>query len=47
MVQKTTVFNVVTGVYRPTEGQVIFNPNKDERISIDGLSPDEIKAWCL
>jgi branched-chain amino acid transport system ATP-binding protein len=29
---KTTVFNVVTGVFRPTEGQVIFNGNR-----IDGM----------
>jgi branched-chain amino acid transport system ATP-binding protein len=25
---KTTVFNVITGVYRPTEGQVIFDGNR-------------------
>jgi len=25
---KTTVFNVVTGVYRPTEGQVVFNGSR-------------------
>jgi branched-chain amino acid transport system ATP-binding protein len=25
---KTTVFNVVTGVYRPTEGQVMFNGSR-------------------
>ncbi len=29
---KTTVFNVVTGVFRPTEGQVIFNDTR-----IDGM----------
>ena len=34
---KTTVFNVVTGVYRPTEGQVLF----DEKV-ISTLRPDEI-----
>lgn len=34
---KTTVFNVVTGVYRPTEGQVLFN----EKL-ISTLRPDEI-----
>ena len=22
---KTTVFNMITGVYQPTEGQVVFN----------------------
>ncbi|WMM24285.1 ABC transporter ATP-binding protein [Tissierella sp. MB52-C2] len=34
---KTTVFNVVTGVYKPTEGQVLFN----EKL-ISTLRPDEI-----
>lgn len=38
---KTTIFNVITGVYEPTEGKVIFNPNKEEQI-ISGLRPDEI-----
>lgn len=39
---KTTVFNVVTGVYKPTEGQVIFNPKEGEEYLLTGLSPDEI-----
>ncbi|MEA4893159.1 MAG: ABC transporter ATP-binding protein [Peptococcaceae bacterium] len=34
---KTTVFNLITGVYKPTSGQVIF---KDEEIS--GKAPDVI-----
>ncbi|WP_313758167.1 ABC transporter ATP-binding protein [Tissierella sp.] len=38
---KTTVFNVVTGVYRPTEGQVIFNPEGNEKV-ISNLRPDQI-----
>lgn len=25
---KTTVFNVITGVYKPTEGQITFSPGK-------------------
>ncbi|MBU5427889.1 ABC transporter ATP-binding protein [Tissierella pigra] len=37
---KTTVFNVVTGVYKPTEGQVLFNSG-DEKV-ISALRPDEI-----
>ena len=38
---KTTVFNVVTGVYKPTEGRVLFNPGgKEEMIST--LRPDQI-----
>ncbi|MCF6466189.1 ABC transporter ATP-binding protein [Clostridium sp. Cult2] len=39
---KTTVFNVVTGVYKPTEGRVIFSPNEDEEHLLTGLGPDEI-----
>lgn len=38
---KTTVFNVVTGVYEPTEGKVIFNPGKESHI-ISNLRPDQI-----
>ena len=36
---KTTVFNVVTGIYKPTEGKVIFN---DEDIT--GLAPHVITS---
>ena len=39
---KTTIFNVVTGVYKPTEGQVIFSPSEEEEHLLTGLSPDEI-----
>jgi len=38
---KTTIFNVVTGVYKPTEGKVIFNPG-DKEHDITGMAPDEI-----
>ncbi len=38
---KTTVFNVVTGVYKPTEGKVLFNPLGNEKI-ISNLRPDQI-----
>ena len=38
---KTTIFNVVTGVYKPTEGDIIFSPTEEEQI-ITGLRPDEI-----
>ena len=38
---KTTAFNVVTGVYKPTEGSVIFNPG-DKNQTISNLRPDQI-----
>jgi branched-chain amino acid transport system ATP-binding protein len=34
---KTTIFNLITGIYEPTEGKIIFN----ER-DITGLRPDQI-----
>lgn len=36
---KTTVFNMITGVYTPTEGKIYFN-NQD----ITGFSPDRITS---
>lgn len=38
---KTTIFNVITGVYKPTEGEIIFSPNEED-LDITGLRPDEI-----
>lgn len=38
---KTTIFNVVTGVYKPTEGRVKFRVDDKEHI-ISGLRPDQI-----
>ncbi len=34
---KTTIFNLLTGVYRPTEGEIYFHGHR-----IDGLKPYEI-----
>ena len=39
---KTTVFNMVTGVYKPTEGQIIYNPKDGNPINISTLRPDQI-----
>ncbi|NLM41431.1 MAG: ABC transporter ATP-binding protein [Firmicutes bacterium] len=39
---KTTVFNVITGVYKPTEGQIFFHPRDGETHQLVGLSPDRI-----
>ena len=38
---KTTVFNVVTGVYQPTEGEVRFKSGKESKL-ISNLRPDQI-----
>lgn len=37
---KTTIFNVVTGVYKPTEGKIFFDSKKEKDIT--GFRPDEI-----
>ncbi|MGI6674084.1 MAG: ABC transporter ATP-binding protein [Limnochordia bacterium] len=39
---KTTVFNVITGVYKPTEGRITFEPREGEVHELVGLSPDRI-----
>ena len=36
---KTTVFNMITGVYQPTEGQILFNGER-----LNGLKPYAITA---
>lgn len=39
---KTTIFNLITGIYEPTEGTILFNDN-----SIGGKRPDQITASGL
>ena len=39
---KTTIFNLITGIYRPTEGEVIFDGR-----NLVGLQPYEIAAMGL
>jgi branched-chain amino acid transport system ATP-binding protein len=39
---KTTAFNIITGVYKPTEGRILYK-NKD----ITGLKPDQITKLGL
>ncbi len=36
---KTTVFNLITGIYKPTQGEILFNGT-----SLTGLRPHEIAA---
>lgn len=38
---KTTVFNMITGVYNPTEGEILFGDDKDKQV-ISGMKSDEI-----
>ncbi len=39
---KTTFFNCVTGVYPPTEGQILINPPGATEVPITGLKPNKI-----
>lgn len=39
---KTTAFNMITGVYKPTEGAIFLRDNKDIEQNITGLRPDQI-----
>jgi len=39
---KTTIFNLITGIYKPTEGDIILEGKK-----ITGLQPYQIAAWGL
>ena len=39
---KTTIFNLITGIYKPTEGDIILNGKK-----ITGLQPHKIAAFGI
>ena len=39
---KTTIFNLITGIYNPTEGEVFLEDNK-----LNGLAPHEIAAMGI
>ncbi len=39
---KTTVFNCITQFYKPDEGQVIFNNNKNEKVNLVDLKTHEV-----
>lgn len=38
---KTTAFNMITGVYKPTEGKIIYSPDEKET-DLTTLRPDQI-----
>ena len=45
---KTTFFNCVTGIYRPTKGEVILNqPHTGKKISLNGLKPNKVTEQGL
>ena len=39
---KTTAFNMITGVYKPTEGNVFFTQVNGKEINITGMKPSSI-----
>jgi branched-chain amino acid transport system ATP-binding protein len=39
---KTTFFNCITGIYHPTEGNVLISPPGKKRERINGLKPNQI-----
>ncbi len=39
---KTTAFNMITGVYKPTEGKILYNPDGKKDIDLTVLRPDQI-----
>ncbi len=41
---KTTAFNMITGVYTPTQGKVFLSDSKGEMENITGMRPDRITA---
>lgn len=44
---KTTAFNMITGVYTPTSGDVVYTDAKGEQQTITGKRPSEIaKMGC-
>ncbi|MCK5672538.1 MAG: ATP-binding cassette domain-containing protein [Spirochaetales bacterium] len=39
---KTTFFNCVTGVYKPTSGDILISPNGQSQKRINGLKPNKV-----
>lgn len=44
---KTTAFNMITGVYTPTSGDVIYTDAKGKEIKITGKRPSEIAKYGI
>ena len=41
---KTTFFNCVTGIYKPTEGDVLLTARGRENIRLNGLKPNQVAS---
>lgn len=39
---KTTMFNCIAGVYKPSDGRVVFNPTGDDPIVTNGYKPERV-----
>jgi len=39
---KTTFFNCITGIYNPTEGDIIISPPNKKNIRISGMKPNHV-----
>lgn len=41
---KTTFFNCVTGIYKPTRGEIVVHPPEQKTRKINGLKPNRVTA---
>jgi branched-chain amino acid transport system ATP-binding protein len=44
---KTTFFNCVTGIYKPTRGEVLVHPPEHKTQKINGLKPNRVTAMGM
>ncbi|MFO7576247.1 MAG: ABC transporter ATP-binding protein [Pelovirga sp.] len=44
---KTTFFNCVTGIYTPTEGEILLHPKGQETRRLNGLKPNRVTEMGL
>jgi branched-chain amino acid transport system ATP-binding protein len=41
---KTTLFNCITGIYKPTGGDILISPGADRKVRINGLKPNTVTS---
>jgi branched-chain amino acid transport system ATP-binding protein len=44
---KTTFFNCITGLYRPTGGEMYLNPPNEKPVCLNGLKPNKITEFGM